>query len=590
MVLIQTSAASLHAKERLSWTLAQLEKIADAFEAKGSLWALALFLPTYLIVTIITAQRKLLWDDEFFTLYLSRPDTMSGLLEGLKTGADQHPPLFYYLIHQITALFGLSHFTLRLLPMAGFGLMCICLFYLLRNRTSVLWAFLGMLMPLTSTAIYYASEARGYGSMLGFSSLALLAWQRITSSRRKRVLWLCTLFVASAMAVSSHYYAVLFFFALALGEIARTIQLRRIDIWVWLALCGAAIPPLAFLSIIRSANSYSAHFWAIPIWGSLLEFYPGILGPLANILILGAIPFLIAALRSESYEQSGGKRILRHFSTYEVVAWGCIVAVPFFAMMLAKFVTHGFTERYALTGMIGAIVALCHFGFAVAPRPRSFPLLLCCAAMLYFVAHEMRTIRIQALSVTKLSEQMHLLEAHTDSPLALSDITIFHQVSFYSPRKMIQNASYVADAESSVKYLQQDTVDRGLLALRPWFPLQIVPSQTFLAEHREFLVYSYIGAWSWLTYELLPPHYDTRMLERYNSDILLSTRRIDDASQVPADKPEQTSPSDELFRRISSDGPSLCTQWMPHDSFCNLVEQKRQKALQLPLIPRQSVR
>jgi hypothetical protein len=589
--MIHTGVASIrHAKEHVSWTLAQLEKIAEAFEARGSLLVFGIFLPVYLSIATIIARRKLIWDDEFFTLYLSRPHTMAQMLEGLKTGADQHPPLFYYLIHQITAVFGLSHFTLRLLPIAGFGLMCICLFYLLRNRTSVLWAFLGMLMPLTSSAIYYATEARGYGSMLGFCALSLLAWQRLTSSHKRRVLWLCTLFFAAALAVSSHYYAVLFFFALALGEIARILQLRRIDIWVWLALSGAAVPPLAFLSIIRSANSYSAHFWAVPIWGSLLEFYPGILGPLANILILGAIPFLIAALRSESYEQPGSKRILRHFSTYEVVAWGCIIAVPFFAMFLAKFVTHGFTERYALAGIIGAIVAICHFGFAVAPRPRSFPLLLCCAALLFFVVSGIRMTRIHALSVTRLSEQMSLLDRHTESPLALSDITVFHQVSFYSPRKTIQNVSYVANAESSVKYLQQDTVDRGLLDLRPWFPLQIVPSQTFLAEHREFLVYAYIGAWSWLTYDLLPPHYDTRILERYNSDMLLSARRINDAPPASAAQPDPIAPTDELFRKISADGPSLCKQWMSHDSFCDLVEQQRQKALQTPLIPRQSIR
>jgi len=585
--MIQTNVVSLqHAKERVSWTLAQLEKIAESFEARGSLLVLAIFLPVYLIVTTTIARQKLIWDDEFFTLYLSRPNTMAQILEGLKTGADQHPPLFYYLIHQITSLLGTSHFTLRLLPITGFGLMCICLFYLLRNRTSVLWAFLGMLMPLTSSAIYYASEARGYGSMLGFCSLSLLAWQRLTSSRRKRVLWLCTLFFAAAIAVSSHYYAVLFFVALGLGEIARIIQLRRIDIWLWLALGGAAVPLLAFLSIIRSANSYSAHFWASPIWGSLLEFYPGILGSLANILILGAIPFLIAALRSSSYEQADSQPILRHFSTYEVIAWGCIIAVPFYAMFLAKFVTHGFTERYALAGIIGAIVALCHFGFAVAPRPRSFPLLLCCAALLYFVVHGVRTLRIQALAVTRLSEQMRLLNDHTRSPLALSDITVFHQVSFYSPRRMIQNITYVANAESSVKYLQQDTVDRGLLALRPWFPLQIVPSQTFLAEHRDFLIYAYIGAWSWLTYDLLPPNYDTRMLERYNSDVLLSAHRI---SETPLAPPEQSPPA-QLFRSISADGPSLCKQWMSRDRFCNLVEQKRQTALKLPRVSRQTVR
>lgn len=583
MAVTQTGVVSLQsAKERVSWTLAQLERIAEAFEAQGALWPFLLFFPTYFTIAIMTAQRKLLWDDEFFTLYLSRPNSMKGILEGLRTGADQHPPLFYYLTHQVTSLFGLSHLTVRLLPMLGFGLMCVCLFYLLRNRTSVLWAFLGMLMPLASTAIYYATEARGYGIVLGFCSLAFLAWQRITSSRRKRVVWLCTLFFSSAMAVSGHYYAVLFIFALGLGEFARTIQLRRIDVWVWLAFCGAALPPLVFLSIIRSANSYAAHFWAVPIWGSLLEFYPGLLGPLANILILGAIPFLIAALRSESIQEASRKNVLRNFSTYEVVAWACIVAVPAFAMVMAKTVTHGFTERYAIAGMIGAIVTLCHFGFSIAPRPRSFPLLLSCAALLYFVSYGLRTIRIQNLGVTRLTEQMHLLAGHADSPLALSDITVFHRVSFYSPRRLVDNVAYVSDPESSVRFLKQDTVDRGLLDLRPWFPLQIIPSPTFLAEHREFLLYSYIGDWSWLNYTLIPPRYDTRVLDRLNYDILSSVRRTSD---LPDDTDKTVPPqqTEELFRKISTDGPSLCKQWMPHDSLCDHVEQQREKALLIPL-------
>lgn len=586
----QMNASSLqYAKERVSWTLAQLEKVAEAFEAKGSLWPLLFFLPIYFILTTLTARNKLLWDDEFFTLYLSHPNTMKGILEGLKTGADQHPPLFYYFTHQITSVFGLSHLTVRLLPMVGYGLLCICLFYLLRNRTSILWAFLGMLMPLCSGAIYYASEARGYGSMLGFCSLALLAWQRVTSSRKKRAFWLCTLFFASALAVSSHYYAILFIFALALGELARTIQLRRIDLLVGLALCGAALPPLAFFSIIHSANSYSAHFWAIPVWGSLLDFYPAMLGPLANILILGAIPFLIAALRSASKEETTGRTITCHFSTYEVVAWGCIIAVPFFAMLMAKTVTHGYTDRYALAGIIGAIVALCHFGFSVAPRPRSFPLLLSFAALLYFTVHGIRTIRTQALGVIRLSNQMHMLDAHTGSPLALSDITVFHRVSFYSPRKLIQNVAFVANPESSVRYLQQDTVDRGLLDLRPWFPLQIVPSQTFLGEHRDFLVYSYIGDWSWLTYDLIPPRYDTKMLDRFDADILLLVHRTSDAPEASLREAEPPSQTRELFREIDPNGPSLCKQWMPHDSFCDHIEEQRQKALLRPLPSQQAV-
>ncbi|HEX2918385.1 MAG TPA: glycosyltransferase family 39 protein [Edaphobacter sp.] len=581
--MIQTSVVSLqHAKERVSWTLAQLERIALAFEARGSLLVFAIFIPIYLAISIPIARTKLLWDDEFFTLYLSRPSSLGQLLESLKTGADQHPPLFYYFIHLITAIFGLSHLTLRLLPMAGFALMCVSLFYLLRPRTSVLWAFLGMLMPLSSSAVYYATEARGYASMLGCCTLCLLAWQKIASSHHRRALWLCTLFFASAVAVSSHYYAVLFFFALGLGEIARSLQLRRIDIWVWLALFGAAVPPLVFLSVIRSANRYSAHFWAVPIWGNLLEFYPGILGSLTNILILGAVPFLIASLRSEAFEETDGRRIPRHFSTYEVIAWGCITAVPFFAMLLAKYVTHGFTDRYALAGIIGAVVVLCHFGFSVAPRPRSFPLLLCCAALLFYVVDGVRTYRIQKVGVASLTEQMRLFGSFSGTPLALSDLPVFQQLSFYAPRAMLQNIAYVANAEASLKYLHQDTIDRGMLDLRPWFPVQVVHSDRFLAEHPEFLIYAYVGGWSWLTHDLIPPYYDTKMLQAYSTDVLLSVKRLKDRPQDTAATKEMNPPVDELYRTISTDGPSICKQWMPHDSFCDHIELERERAVSHP--------
>ena len=218
--MIETSAPPEHyGKAVVSSTLERLEEIAAAIERRSALWPLLVFFLTFLSIAVITAKRKLLWDDEFFTLYISRPDSMSGILDALKTGADQHPPLFYYLTHQVTSLLGTSHLTVRALPMAGYALMCVCLFFLLYRRTSVLWAFLGMTLPLVSSAFYYATEARGYGLVLGFCALALLSWQRVTHLSAKRGYWLFTLFVACAMAVSSHYYAVLFVFALGIGEL-----------------------------------------------------------------------------------------------------------------------------------------------------------------------------------------------------------------------------------------------------------------------------------------------------------------------------------------------------------------------------------
>lgn len=59
-----------------------------------------------------------------------------------------------------------------------------------------------------------------------------------------------------------------------------------------------------------------------------------------------------------------------------VVAWGCITAVPRFGMLLAKSAMQGFTYRYALAGMIEAIVALCHSAFRMLQFWKSAALLL----------------------------------------------------------------------------------------------------------------------------------------------------------------------------------------------------------------------
>ena len=72
----------------------------------------AAFTVLYLVPTLWLASGKLIWDDEFFTLYLARTGWRS-LLTALATGADQHPPPFYYLTHWIFQLFGMNPITLR---------------------------------------------------------------------------------------------------------------------------------------------------------------------------------------------------------------------------------------------------------------------------------------------------------------------------------------------------------------------------------------------------------------------------------------------------------------------------------------------
>ena len=133
-----------------------------------------------------------------------------------------------------------------------------------------------MLFPLVTGAYYYATEARPYGLVLGFSGLALLCWQAATEKDR-RLLSLAGLAASLAAAISCHYHAVFVLAALGFAEAVRSRTLRRLDLPLWAALSLGVAPLLAFFPLIRRAIGYSTTFWAKSRWMSAPEFYYSLL-------------------------------------------------------------------------------------------------------------------------------------------------------------------------------------------------------------------------------------------------------------------------------------------------------------------------
>jgi len=117
--------------------------------------------------------------------------------------------------------------------------------------------------------------------VLGFAAFSLLCWQSLADDRR-RILSLAGLSASLAAALASHYYAVLIFVPLVLGEGARTIVRRRLDPWVWLAFAVATIPLWVFLPLIQSGRQLSGTFWAKPRWFDPVLFYQDLLALTAS--------------------------------------------------------------------------------------------------------------------------------------------------------------------------------------------------------------------------------------------------------------------------------------------------------------------
>ncbi len=528
-------------------------------ESRTVAWAA--FTVLYAIPTVYLARLKLFWDDEFFTLYLSRTPSWHELLRALATGADQHPPSFYYLTHLTTTVFGSSHLTVRLPAILGFWLLCICLYEIVRDLATPEWAVVAMLFPLSSEFYYYASEARGYGLVCGFAALATLSWLR-SAAHRRRKLYIPLLAAALAAAVGSHYYAALVVVALALGELVRTRYTKKIDWAIWVAFTGACVPILAFLGTIRSARGYSSHFWAVPIWSNAITFYPTEFG-IGAFTVVGslAIASIFHVLPGMQIDESAATWRKPPWSSWQAVAICTLAALPFPTLLLAKTVTHGYTARYCISALVGVTVLLGYYISRSALR-RSAAVIGIIACVLTFLIQVRQFRYIYQDERTALNEDIINLSSLPDAPIAVIEGSAAHRLSYYAPRRLASRVVYVADPSSAISYLGQDTVDRGLLDLRPWFPIDIVRADSFLTDNHQFYAFGLTGQWAWLTFDM-PKWGQTKLLARGEEGrLLFSVDHVQVSADPVAVQQQRILQSNMLFATLPREGASLCVTTM----------------------------
>jgi hypothetical protein len=528
-------------------------------ESRPVMWII--FTVLYAVPTVYVAYTKLFWDDEFFTLYLSRTSSWHDLIQALATGADQHPPSFYYFTHWVTTVFGSSHVTLRLPAILGFWLLCICLYEIVRDISTPAWAAVALFFPLSSDFYYYATEARGYGLVSGFTALAMLAWLRLGAYRRRSFYVPC-LAAALVAAVASHYYAILIVIPLALGELIRTRLIRKIDWPIWIAFSSSLVPILAFFGTIRSARGYSSHFWAIPIWSDAISFYPKefglgaftLLGTLAATSVFGTIS------RTQTDERSQSLR-LPSWSSWQAMAICTLATLPMLTMILAKFVTHGFTPRYCISAIVGVTVLLLYFVSRSVPKSSAAALGIITCVIIFFL--QIRLIDSKFRDVREeMDQNVASLSSLPDAPIAVMEVSVVHRLSFYAPRRLASHVVYVADPNSSITYLGHDTVDRGLLDLRPWFPIDIVRTDSFLTDHHQFYVFGETDKWSWLTYDLAKWG-QTKLLARGEQGrLLFSVDHVRFSASPEAIQAQHILQSKMLYATLPKEGPSLCVLYM----------------------------
>ena len=94
-------------------------------------------------------------------------------------------------------------------------------------------------------------------------------------------------------------------------------------------------------------------------------------------------------------------------------------------------------------------------------------------------------------------------------------------LAHYGSPDIASRVVYLAGPPESLRYLGHNSVEKGLLDLRPWFPVRVEEYQVFLASRKRFLVYGSAGhPLNWLFSELVADRRRVELLGRRDDALL----------------------------------------------------------------------
>lgn len=295
------------------------------------------------------------WYDEGLTVLHTRL-SFADMFTALKT-QESTPPLYFVLSWVWARVFGDGEVALRSLSAIA-GTLTIPVAYLAARsvigRRGAL--MVGLLAALSPALIWYSQEARSYAVLLLLCALSLMFFLRSRSAatRRNLIGWS----VASALALTAHYFALFLVAPEAVWLLAVTVNRRAVVAALLpIAVAGAALAPLA---LYQRAHTGTEWISRIPFGGRAQEtvyffsFGRG-LGVLRSherlaLLVVGAVFVLAIAAVMRGPDPRARRGAL--------VALGVGVAV--IAIPVAARVVHNdfFLDRNVLAAWLPLIIVL----------------------------------------------------------------------------------------------------------------------------------------------------------------------------------------------------------------------------------------
>ena len=439
------------------------------------------------------ALAKPFWHDEIYTVLLSRLPSLADTWRASADGADLSPPLNLWLTRAAHVPTGVGLISTRLPALLGFFVAMVSVFAVLRRRAGTAAAVTGALALFFTAGFRYAAEARGYGVMMGLCGITFYAWTEAAAERR-RGLYVPLLGVALAASVWNHYFGVLVFVPIVVGEAVRVLQRRRFDLPIAAAIAGAVILALPLYPLMTVAAAQRSSFWAGRATAPALpDIYRFLLAPMLEPAFLTTIAVVavfagIAAIWRRSMPGEA-----RRVPAHEAVALAAGVAMPIFGLVLAWAIAGVLVPRYLLSAIVPIGIALPLMLWRANTR-RTPAEALACALLILLVAAGF--VRDPPAFRDPVADRPVLLNSlKTPVPTVVSSSLQYLQLWYDTPPELKGRMVYLADPPEALRLSGSDTIDRGYAALSRWTSVPIEPYESFVARHTGFRVYEAGSGW-----------------------------------------------------------------------------------------------
>jgi uncharacterized membrane protein len=317
------------------------------------------------------------WFDEANTALLVH--FSPGKMLGLVPQTESTPPLYYCLAWVWARIFGYGETGLRSLSAAA-GVLTVPVAYgigrkLVSVRAGVILAALTACSPIL---VWYSQEARSYALLVLLSAASLLAFAYVLErpTGRSAAAWV----ICSALALATHYYAVLAVVPEALWLLAVHRRRRAVQVsFALVALCGLALIPLAISQHGTGKGNWISH---APLGRRTAEIFPQFVAGFTSVafsaleplaLALAIFGLVLLVLRSDPGERVGAL-IAASLAVAGLLLGFLLVAAGFDDLLTrnmlpiwtaaAVAVAAGFAARRARLVGLFAAVALCGIGVA----------------------------------------------------------------------------------------------------------------------------------------------------------------------------------------------------------------------------------